>query len=98
MKLPNYLTYELIRRLDRDAPEQEMLSLLAATGLDVEAPGPAPDFEAMEERFDGPCQTGSFILEGTLNFLGHQMPMHFRISYAGPIDHDDPLDIFSTLR
>ena len=93
MKLPSYLAYELLRRLERRAPTKETNDLLTAIGLSTAEPGPAPDFEEMEELFDGACQTGSFILDGTLDFLGYRTPLHFRISYAGPIDDDEPLDM-----
>ncbi|GEM_PF-6597467 len=47
----------------------------------------------MLERYDGDCQTGSFLLEGTLDFIGHKVPMHFRINYAGPVDEKNPWDM-----
>ena len=93
MKLPTYLAHELLRRLECDAPAKETHDLLCTIGISTDEPGPVPDFEAMEERYDGACQTGSFILEGTLDFLGYRTPVHFRISYAGPIDDDEPLDM-----
>lgn len=94
MKLPNYLTHELARRLSRDAPRKETENLLAALGIPVAEPGPEPDYEDMLDGYDGDCQTGSFMLEGTLDFIGHKVPMHFRIRYAGPIDEKQPWDMF----
>ncbi|KMS55502.1 hypothetical protein V474_19425 [Novosphingobium barchaimii LL02] len=93
MQIPNYLTYELVRRLSHDAPQKETADLLRALGIATDEPGPAPDFDAMAEGYEGTCQTGSFILEGTLDFIGHKVPVHFRISYAGPVDGDAPWDM-----
>jgi hypothetical protein len=93
MKLPNHLTHELVRRLNRDAPRRETESLLAALGISLDEPGPDPDFEEMLEGYEGDCQTGSFMLEGTLDFIGHKVPMYFRINYAGPIDDKNPWDM-----
>ncbi|QVM85250.1 hypothetical protein [Novosphingobium decolorationis] len=93
MKLPHYLTYELVRRLNRDAPARETRALLKALDLSLDEPSPKPDFDDMLEGYDGACQTGSFILEGTLDFIGHKVPMHFRIRYARPNDDKHPWDM-----
>lgn len=93
MQLPNYLTYELVQRLSHDAPAKETADLLAALGISADEPGPEPDFDDMTEGYEGDCQTGSFTLEGTLDFIGHKVPVHFRISYAGPVDKNAPWDM-----
>lgn len=95
MKLRGYLTCELIRRLNRDVPRAETLTLLNALGIATDEPGPAPGFETLGEAYDGACQTGSFILQGTLDFIGHADPVHLRISYAGPADDSEPWDMIA---
>lgn len=95
MKRPNYLAHELHRRLAHDAPAKEILDLLSAIGMNADEPGPAPDLEAIEELYDAPCRTGSSVIDGTLDFLGHRTPLHFRISYAGLINDDQTLDMLA---
>ncbi|MPS70930.1 MAG: hypothetical protein E2586_20845 [Novosphingobium sp.] len=94
MKIPSYLMTELVNRLNRgNVDEVKTLEVLKTVGLDLDEPGPAPDFAELTSRYEGPTKIGSFTLDATLELFGHRSPMHFRINYAIPLDSDEPGDM-----
>ncbi|WP_243996267.1 hypothetical protein [Novosphingobium album (ex Hu et al. 2023)] len=84
---------ELVRRLERDVDRKKLTRIIEPLGLTLDEPGPPPDTDEMVERYDTPCDVGSFVLEGRLELLGFSVPLHFRVNYAGRITSDDPMDV-----
>lgn len=94
MKIPPYLMTELVNRLSRgNVDEAKTLDVLKTVGLDLDEPGPAPDFAELTSRYEGATQTGSVFLDATLELFGHRSPMHFRVNYAIPLDREEPGDM-----
>ncbi len=90
MQLPYFLIPELSRRLGRRMSEEDLTSILHTLGLNPDEPDLEPNVEGLVERYAGRCEIGSFVLPAELDFLGHQVPVHFKISWAGRITIGDP--------